>query len=81
MAGRRQQVVDVCHAARDRVLDRDHAQLALARLDGLEGLLEGRIRPRLVVGEMLAAGLVAVGAGFALEGDLGEHAHVSRLST
>ena len=40
----RQQVVDVGDAAGDRVLDRDHAELGLARRDRREGVLEGRRR-------------------------------------
>ena len=37
----RHQVVDVGDAAGDRVLDRDHAELGLARRDRREGVLEG----------------------------------------
>jgi hypothetical protein len=53
----------------DRVLHRDHAQLAGAGLHRLERLLEGGARDRLVIRIVGGAGLVAVGPELSLEGD------------
>ena len=72
-------MVDIAHPPGDRVLDRDQAQCARAGPDGLEGVLEGGARGRLMVGEVLAAGFVAVRAEFSLEGDAGA-AHARVLS-
>ena len=68
-AGTRQQVVDVGHAARHRVLDGDHGVARLAALHGGQRILEGGAGDRLEVGIHLAAGQVRVGAGLALVGD------------
>ena len=46
----REEMVDVRHAARDGVLDRDHAEFGLPVLHGRKGVLEGRTRQRLPVG-------------------------------
>jgi len=54
--GVRQQVVDVGDAAGDRVLDRDHAELGLARRYRGKRVLEGRAGQRLVARIDLGAG-------------------------
>ena len=43
-AGLRQQMMDVGDAAGDRILDRDHAEIGLARGDRGQRVLEGRRR-------------------------------------
>ena len=65
----RQQVVDVGDAAGDRILDRDHAEIRRAVLQRGERVLEGRAGQRLVVGKVLDAGDMRIGAGLALIGD------------
>jgi hypothetical protein len=64
-----QEVVHVGDPPRDGVLHRDHAELAAAGLHRFERLLEGGAGDRLQLGKGRGAGLVAVGAQLALEGD------------
>ena len=59
----------------DRVLHRDHAQLAGPRLHCLESVLEYRVGRGLIGRIVLTARLVAVGPRLALEGDLGSGGH------
>ena len=66
----RQQVMDIRHAARNRVLHRDHRQLCLAAGRRLEHVLERRTRQGLKVRIDLPAGDVGVGAQLPLERDL-----------
>ncbi len=47
----RQQVVDIRHAARDGILDRDHREIGRAIPKGREGILEGG------AGQSLPAGI------------------------
>ena len=68
-ARRRQQVVHVGHAARDGILHRDHAQLAIVPLDRLERLLERRVWDGFHVGKGRRAGLVAVRTQLPLKSD------------
>ena len=80
-AGGRQQVVHVPHPPGDGILHRDEAERASPGADGLEGVLEGGAGGRLMVGEVLPAGLVAVGAELSLESDAGTgHAPVLSAS-
>ena len=62
-------MMDVGDAAGDRVLDRDHAEIGLARGDRGKRVLEGRAGHRFRVGIGLGDGDVGVGAGLALERD------------
>jgi hypothetical protein len=67
-AGRRQEVVDIGHAAGERILDRDHAEIGVAGFERLEAVLEGGLRHNLHgLAEDLQAGDMRIGAGFALE--------------
>ena len=68
-AGGRQQMMDVGDAARDRILDRDHAEIGLARRDRRQRVLEGGAGHRLGVGIGLDDGDVGIGARLALECD------------
>ena len=68
-AGRRQQMMDVGDAAGDRILDRDHAEIGLARGDRGQRVLEGRARQRLGVRIGLDDGDMGIGARLALECD------------
>ena len=68
-AGLRQQMVDVGDAAGHRILDRDHAEIGLARADRGERVLEGRAGQRLGVGIGFDDGEVGVRARLALECD------------
>src|SRR5690606_28530652 len=66
--------VDVGDTAGDRVLDRDHGEIGLAGLDGVEGVLEGRAGKRVEARVHVAAGRVGIRSRFALEGNLvGRH--------
>src|ERR1700676_1500954 len=71
----RHQMMNVCDAAGDRVLDRNHREIRPARGGGGEAVLEGGAGPRLVIGIGLAASDVRVGAGLALEDDRFLFAH------
>ena len=64
-----QQVMDIGHPAIGRILDRQHGQIGLARADRLDHVLEGAAGQGFHLRAGLDAGLVAVGAGFALKGD------------
>ena len=68
-AGSRQQMMDVGDAAGDRILDRDHAEIGLARGDRGQRVLEGRAGQRLGVGIGLDDGDMGIGARLALECD------------
>ena len=68
-AGLRQQMMDVGDPAGDRILDRDHAEIGLARGDRRQRVLEGRARQRLGVRIGLDDGDMGIGAGLALECD------------
>ena len=68
-AGMRQQMMDVGDAAGDRILDRDHAEIGLARGDRGQRVLEGRAGQRLGVRIGLGDGDMGIGAGLALECD------------
>ena len=63
-------MMDVGDPAGQRVLDRDHRQISLARAHRVEGVVEGGARERRVVGMDRLAGHVRIGARLALEGDL-----------
>ena len=60
-------MMDVGDPPGERVLDRDHAEIGLARGDRLEAILEGRLRNRLAIGKHFEAGDVRIGTGFALK--------------
>src|SRR5688500_19662215 len=60
-------MMDIGHASRDRVLDRDHGEIGLAGLDRVEGVLEGRAGQGLHPGIHVPARGVGIGAGLALE--------------
>src|SRR5947207_890446 len=62
-------MVNIGDATGDRILDRNHRKLRLARGNGGEAVLEGGAGPGLVIGISLAAGDVGVGAGLALKDD------------
>ena len=68
-AGFGQQVVDVGHPAIGRVFHRQHRKVGLVAAHGLDHVLEGAAGQGFHGGPCLAAGFVAVGAGFALKGD------------
>ena len=68
-AGLRQQMMDVGDAAGDRILDRDHAEIGLARGDRGQRVLEGRAGQRLGVGIGFGDGDMGIRAGLALECD------------
>jgi len=65
----RQQMVDVGHASGERVLDRNHGVARLARLNGGNGVLEGRAGQGLEAWEDLVAGEMRIGARLALVRD------------
>ena len=71
--GARQQVMDVGHAARHRIVDGNHGQRRLALGHRLEGILEGAAGHGLIGGIGFDAGDVRIGTGFALVGDLQGH--------
>src|SRR5258708_31394807 len=73
-------MVHVGHPAGDGVLHRDQGELAIAAAHGVESVLEGGVRRRLMVGEIGAAALVAVGARLPLEGDAGTVSHGCEVS-
>ena len=64
-----QQVMDVCDAACDRVLDRDHGEPCLAAFHRGKRVLEGGAGKRLHLRKGVAAGKMRVGAWLALIGD------------
>ena len=68
-AGLRQQMMDVGDTAGHRVLDRDHAEIGLARADRGERVFKGRAGQRLGVGIGFDDGKVGVRALLALECD------------
>ena len=68
-AGGRQQMMDVGDAARDRILDRDHAEIGLSGRDRSERVLKGRTGHRLRIGIGFHDGDVGIGARLALERD------------
>ena len=63
-------MMNVGHAACDRILDRDHAEVRIALGDRGEGILERRAGDGLGVGIGLMDRQVRIGARFALECDL-----------
>ncbi len=66
----------IADAAGDRVLDRDHAEIGIAVLDGGEGILEARAGHDLGLRKDRIGRLMREGAEFALEGDaLGREDH------
>ena len=65
----RHQMMDVGDAAGDRVLDRDHAEIGVARAQRRERVLEGGAGHRLGVRIGLADGEVRIRARLALEYD------------
>src|SRR5476649_999666 len=67
--GVRQEAVQVRDAAGDRILDRNHGQFRVARLDRRHRRFEGRARQRGHVRKGCPAGHIGVGAGFPLERD------------
>ena len=69
-------MMDVGDAAGDRILDRDHAEIGLARGDRRQRVLEGRARQRLGVGIGLDDGDMGIGARLALECDFELLGHV-----
>ena len=64
-----QQVMDVRHPARQRILDRNHAERRLAAGNRGKGVLERGTGQRLHVRKHLDAGDMRVGTGLALIGD------------
>jgi hypothetical protein len=68
-AGLRQEMMNVGDAAGDRILDRDHAEVGLARGDRGQRVLESRAGQRFSVGIGLGDGDVGVRARLALECD------------
>src|SRR5260370_40221611 len=73
-------MMDVGHPAGDGVLHRDQSQLAIAAPHGVESVLEGGMGRGLMIGEIGAAGFVAVGASFSLEGDARTVGHAVEVS-
>src|SRR5258707_634879 len=73
-------MMDVGHPAGDGVLHRDQSQLAIAAPHGVESVLECGVGRGLVIGEIGAAGFVAVGASFSLEGDARTVGHAVEVS-
>src|SRR5262249_36943042 len=63
------------HAPGQRILDRDHGEVGLARRDGREGILEGRAGRRLVIRIGLVAGDMGIGPKLALKCDFSRCAH------
>ena len=80
-AGLRQQMMDVGDPAGDRILDRDHAEIGLARGDRGQRVLEGRARQRLGVGIGLDDGDMGIGARLALECDFELFGHGGPFSS
>ena len=68
-AGIGQKVVHIRNAARDRVLDRNHAVARGTAAHGGDGVLEGRAGQRRELAREIDAGDVGVGARLALIGD------------
>jgi hypothetical protein len=62
-------MMDIGDPAGDRILDRDHAEIRLARADRGQRVLEGRAGQRFGVGIGLGDRNVRVCAGLALECD------------
>ena len=74
-AGLRQQMMDVGDAAGHRILDRDHAEVGLARGDRGQRVLEGRAGQRLGVGIGFGDGDMGIGPRLALECDFHRFLH------
>ena len=68
-----QKRMDVRDAAGDRVLDRDHAEIGRAVLQGGEGVLEGRAGHWRQVRIIVDAGDMRIGPRLALVGDQTRH--------
>ena len=68
-AGGRQQMMDIGDTARDRILDRDHAEIGLARGDRGQRVFEGRAGHRLGIGIGFGDGDMGIRARLALECD------------
>ena len=64
----RQQRMDIGNPAIGGILDRKHREIGRAGFDRVDGILEGPAGHGLHVRARLAAGLMAVGSGFSLEG-------------
>ena len=66
-AGGGQQMMDVGHAAGDRILDRDHRKIGLPLDNRRESIFEGRRGQHRPIGMDLLAGDVRIGPQLALE--------------
>ncbi len=69
-AGVRQEMMDVRHAPRDRVLDGDHCAARITPMHGIQRVFKGCAAHGFHVGKLVAAGDMRVGPRFALVGDL-----------
>src|ERR1700730_7856163 len=72
-------MMDVGDPAGDGILDRNHAEIGLARGDHGKRILEGRAGQRLGLGIGFGDGDMGIGAGLALERDLEGLGHVAFL--